>query len=166
MKLLRYPSAEKEVGFSLIELMVSLAIIALLSSAVLPLTHLNVQRGKEVALKSALRDIRKAIDDYKLAGDEGRIARNIELSGYPPSLEVLAEGVPDLKDVKGKRKIKFIRAIPRDPMQNDASLTNAETWGKRSYASEWDAPQAGEDVYDIYSLSEKTAINGSRYSEW
>lgn len=153
-------------GFTLIELMVTLTIMAMIASAVLPLSQLTVQRSKEVELRHALRELRNAIDAYKKAGDQGRIKKNVEMSGYPPSLEALVEGVEDLKDVKNKRKIKFIRAIPRDPMQQDNSLTNAQTWGKRSYDSDWDAPQEGVDIYDVYSMSDKTAINGLPYREW
>lgn len=146
--------------------MVTLTIMAMIATAVLPLSQLTVQRSKEVELRHALRELRNAIDAYKKAGDEGRIKKNVEMSGYPPSLEALAEGVEDQKDIKNKRKIKFIRAIPRDPMQQDNSLTNAQTWGKRSYDSDWDAPQEGADIYDVYSLSDKTAINGLPYGEW
>ncbi len=162
---MKYPAYSLS-GFSLIELMVTLAIIAMIASAVLPLTQLTVQRTKEVELRAALRELRNAIDAYKKAGDEGRIKKNAEMSGYPPSLEVLVEGVEDLKDFKNKRKIKFIRSIPRDPMQLDTSLSNAQTWGNRSYDSDWDSPQAGDDIYDVYSMSDKTAINGLPYREW
>ena len=162
---MKYPAYSLS-GFSLIELMVTLAIIAMVASAVLPLSQLTVQRSKEVELRAALRELRNAIDAYKKAGDEGRIKKNAEMSGYPSSLEVLVEGVEDLKDFKNKRKIKFIRSIPRDPMQLDTSLTNAQTWGNRSYDSDWDSPQAGDDIYDVYSMSDKTAINGLPYREW
>lgn len=162
---MKYPTYSLS-GFSLIELMVTLAIIAMIASAVLPLSQLTVQRSKEVELRAALRELRNAIDAYKKAGDEGRIKKNAEMSGYPTSLEVLLEGVEDLKDFKNKRKIKFIRSIPRDPMQLDTSLSNAQTWGNRSYDSDWDSPQAGDDIYDVYSMSDKTAINGLPYREW
>ncbi len=153
-------------GFSLIELMVTLAIIALLASAVLPLSQLAIQRSQEAELKTALRTLRNAIDAYKKAGDEGRIEKAFDASGYPPSLEILAEGVLDLKDLNNKRKLKFLRAIPRDPMQADTTLSNAQTWGKRSYDSDWNAPQSGEDIYDVYSMSPKKAINGLFYRDW
>ena len=153
-------------GFSLIELMVTLAIIALLASAVLPLSQLAVQRSHEAELKTALRTLRTAIDAYKKAGDEGRIQKAFDASGYPPSLEILAEGVPDFKDLNNKRKLKFLRAIPRDPMQPDTTLSNAQTWGKRSNDSDWNAPQSGEDIYDVYSMSPKKAINGLFYRDW
>lgn len=162
---MKYPAYSLS-GFSLIELMVTLAIIAMIASAVLPLSQLTVQRSKEVELRAALRELRNAIDAYKKAGDEGRIKKNAEMSGYPQSLEVLVEGVEDLNDLKNKRKLKFIRSIPRDPMQLDTSLTNAQTWGNRSYDSDWDSPQAGDDIYDVYSMSDKTAINGLPYREW
>lgn len=152
-------------GFTLIELMVTVAIVAILASVIVPLTQVSVQRSKEQDLKLALREIRTAIDAYKQAVDEGRIYRSIDTTGYPASLEMLVQGVPDLKDAK-ERKIYFLRRVPRDPMSADASLPAAATWGKRSYRSEPDNPREGEDVYDVYSLSERKGLDGRPYREW
>jgi general secretion pathway protein G len=152
-------------GFTFIELLMTVAILALLASVALPLAEVAVQRSKEQELRRALREIRGAIDAYKDAVDRGRIAKKADASGYPPSLEVLVSGVEDAKD-PDKKKIYFLRRLPRDPMNDDATLSAEETWGKRSYASPPKAPAAGADVFDVYSRSEKAGLNGVPYREW
>ena len=152
-------------GFTLIELLVTVVIIGLLASIALPMTELIVQRSKEQELRVALREIRTAIDVYRKVWDEGRIQRGVDDSGYPKSLEVLVEGVEDAKSPK-RVKIYFLRRIPRDPMVSDTRSAASETWGKRAYKSPPQDPQEGEDVYDVYSLSNKKGLNGVPYREW
>lgn len=152
-------------GFTLIELLVTVFLISILASAALPLAELTVQRNKEHDLRRALRDIREALNAYKQASDEGRIARNLGQSGYPPTLETLVEGVADAKDPAGA-KIYFMRRLPRDPFFLDKQAPAVQTWGKRSYASSAANPQEGADVYDVYSTSSKSGLNGIPYREW
>ena len=156
---------EYQKGFTIIELMVTFVILAILASIAAPLTQVVMQRNKEQELHMALRQIREAIDSYKTASDEGRIYKSMDESGYPPSLAVLENGVEDIKDPK-KRKLYFIRRIPRDPMYEDGKVSAENTWGKRSYQSTYDHPEEGKDIFDIYSLSDGTALNGTLYKEW
>ena len=152
-------------GFTLIELLVTLTILALLATLVVPVTQVAMQRKQEQELRRALRDIRGAIDAYKKAYDEGRVARSLNSTGYPKTLEVLVDGVPDLRNPK-RAKIFFLRRIPRDPFSSDPQLDAVQTWGKRSYASEAAEPQEGEDVYDVYSTSERLGLNDIPYKKW
>jgi general secretion pathway protein G len=152
-------------GFSLIELLVTLAILGLLASAAVPLAELNVRRAKEQELRHALREIRGALDAFKQASDDGRIARAADATGYPLSLQQLVEGVPAQRDPQ-KRPIYFLRRLPRDPFYAGPATDAAQTWFLRSYASPPDAPQSGQDVFDVMSTSEETGINGVPYRQW
>ena len=152
-------------GFTLIELVITVAIVAVLASVALPLNELIAQRAKEQDLRRALRDMRDAIDAYKQASDDGRIVKKVGESGYPKTLEELVSGVEDQKHPK-KQRIYFLRRIPRDPFATDPELTAPQTWGKRSYASPPDDPKEGDDVFDVFSLSPYVGINGRPYREW
>lgn len=156
---------KKSAGFTLIELLVALVLLALLITSAAPMMQLTAKRNKEQELKKSLWQIRDAIDAYKQAADDGLIKKSADQSGYPNSLQQLVIGVENSQDPK-KRKIYFMRNIPRDPFSNDSALTADETWGKRSYASSFETPEAGEDIYDVYSLSKETGINQQAYRDW
>lgn len=154
-----------EGGFTIVEMLVTVVIVSILATALIPLSQLANQRAKEKELREALHQIRAAIDAYKQAGDDGRISRKADESGYPHSLEELVDGVVDAKNPKGG-KLYFLRRIPRDPMYPDSSTVAAKTWGLRSYASSYEQPKEGADVFDIYSLTPGEALGGSPYREW
>ncbi|WP_020184120.1 MULTISPECIES: type II secretion system protein [Methylotenera] len=156
---------QKMAGFTLIELLVSLVLLAMLISAAAPLMQLTAKRNKEQELKKSLWQIRDAIDAYKQASDDGLIKKSADDSGYPESLQQLVIGVENIQDPK-KRKVYFMRSIPRDPFATDPELSAEETWAHRSYRSSFETPEAGEDVYDIHSLSNEIGINQQAYSEW
>lgn len=153
-------------GFTLIELVITVAIIGLLATAAWPMAELSVQRAREQELHFALREIRTALDAYKEAVDDGRVGNSVGKSGYPPSMGVLVDGVQDARDPDSKGRIYFLRQIPRDPMFADPGVANEETWGKRSYESSADEPMEGEDVFDVYSLSSGVGLNGIPYRNW
>ena len=161
---LRYLDSSVEKGFTLIELLVTVVIVAILASVAMPLSALSQQRAKEHELRQSLREIRTAIDAYKQAVDEGRVTRYLDQSGYPSKLSMLVEGVADVKNPTHK-KIYFLRRLPRDPFA-DGGMSAEDSWGKRCYASPPEAPREGKDVYDIYSLSEQSGLNGVPYQEW
>ncbi|MGQ5522317.1 type II secretion system protein [Chitinimonas sp. PSY-7] len=160
-----FSATTRAAGFTLIELLVTLTLLAIMATAVMPLTQLNARRAKEQELKLALRDIRSALDDYKRAADEGRIEKSATSTGYPKNLQVMVDGMEDRKSPE-KKRIYFLRRIPRDPFFPDETAPAAATWGYRSYQSPPDAPREGDDVYDVYSLSPETALNGRPYREW
>ena len=161
----RMDARRSQHGFTLIEMIVTLVIVALLSTIALPMAELTVRRNKEQELHSALREIRTALDAYKKAWDQGRIENSMDKSGYPESLEVLVDGVEDITAPE-KRKIYFLRRIPRDPFSTDLTLSPSDTWGKRSYESSAKEPKEGDDIYDIYSLSDGVDLRGVPYREW
>lgn len=152
-------------GFSLVELLVVVAIVSVLATIGLPLAELSHKRVQEEELRVALRQIRAALDEYKMAVNDGHVFKKEGDSGYPPDLATLVRGIPDAKSPKGRR-LYFLRRIPRDPFAPASVLLAEDTWALRSYASPADSPAPGRDVYDVYSKSTLTGLNGVRYSEW
>ena len=146
-------------GVTLIELIAAMAIISILATGILPLSVITYKRTKEIELRQNLRIIRKALDEYKRLVDEEKIQKDALASGYPKDLNVLVEGVY----LKGPvpKKVKFLRRIPKDPMTEDGE------WGLRSYTDEPDSEiWGGQDVYDVFSTSDKEALDGTYYRDW
>ena len=154
----------RDEGYTFVELIIVAAILAILASVAVPLVQVTVQRQREVELRRELRQMRDAIDKFKDAVDSGAIAQT-ELKpdneGYPPDLETLVEGVPAAGDATG-RKIRFgLRRIPIDPM------TNGTDWGMRSYQDKPDSTSWGrQNVFDVFTKSEATALDGTKYKDW
>jgi general secretion pathway protein G len=149
----------RQAGFTLVEMIAALTIMLVLTAVALPLARVQIQRRKETELRQALRDLRSAIDRYKDFADRGMIPTNADSFGYPPDLETLVKGVP----VKGAAtaKYKFLRRIPMDPFTGDA------TWGLRAMQDDPDSKSwSGGNVFDVYSKSYGTALNGTRYETW
>jgi general secretion pathway protein G len=150
-------------GFTFIELLVVSALLLVLASAAMPLAKVTMQRTREAELRRNLREIRTAIDKYKDAVDTGQIgATDVRAGseGYPPDLETLVEGVSVAGDASG-RKLKFLRRVPIDPM------TNSSEWGMRSYQDRPDSTSfGGQNVYDVYTKSTATGLDGTKYKDW
>ncbi|MEI6719584.1 MAG: hypothetical protein WCO67_02380 [Betaproteobacteria bacterium] len=146
------------------EVVITATILAVLALGALPMAELSVKRTREIEFRESLREIRTAIDAYKRAVDEGRVVRLANETGYPKTLRLLVDGVPDIK-TPDKAKIYFLRRLPRDPFAA-RGVDAEESWGKRSYASPPDAPQEGDDVYDVYSLSADIGLNEVPYRLW
>jgi general secretion pathway protein G len=150
----------KTIGFTLIELIVTVFIISILVGVAVPLARNSIKRQKEVELREALRDIRTAIDKYKDASDRGFIPAKVDSEGYPEKLQQLVDGV-DMNGTVGK-KLKLLRRIPIDPM------TNTTEWGLRSYQDDPknSASWGGQNVFDVYTKSQGTALDGTKYKDW
>jgi general secretion pathway protein G len=150
-------------GYTFVELIIVSTIVMILASAVMPLARVTVTRQREAELHRTLREIRTAIDRYKDAADTGAIGSldiKVGSEGYPPDLETLVEGVSPANDVTG-RKLKFLRKIPVDPM------THNTEWGLRSYQDKPDATRwGGQNVFDVYTTFEGTALDGTKYRDW
>lgn len=150
-------------GFTLIEMIVTFTILAILAGAVIPLAKTAVKREKEIELRRSLRLIREAIDAYKKLSDENKIEVEDKTEGYPPDLMALVEGVELKTESEGEegRIVKFLRRIPKDPMMNSYD------WGLRSYQDDFDSENwGGENVYDVYTKSPGIALDGTNYKEW
>ena len=150
-------------GFTFVELLVVCTLLLILASAIMPMAKVTVQRQREVELRRALREMRTAIDKFKEAADMQQISMfdmKAGAEGYPPDLETLVEGVSVVGDASG-RKLKFLRRIPIDPM------TNSTEWGMRSYQDKPDSTSwGGQNVYDVYTKSKGTALDGTKYIDW
>lgn len=152
-------AAGKAAGMTLLELIIACGILLVLASAALPLARVTVRRHKEALLREALREIRTAIDRYKDASDKNLIQVKAGTEGYPPDLDTLVKGV-DLASAQD-RHVRFLRKIPNDPMTGNAD------WGLRSVQDDADSGSwGGQDVFDVYSHSTATALDGSHYSDW
>jgi len=150
---------KKARGFTLIELLATVTIMAILVGMALPLARNSVKREREIELRQALHQMRKALDDFKQASDEGKIEKPNDTEGYPQTLDQLVDGVQMIG--QAGKNIKFLRKVPIDPM------TNSTDWGMRSYQDEANSQSwGGQNVFDVYSKSEGTAFDGTRYKDW
>jgi general secretion pathway protein G len=146
-------------GFTVVELAIVAAMIAILTAMVVPIARYTVKRQKELELKDQLRFMRNAIDKYKQYSDNGVIRIQLGSEGYPPDLDTLVDGVPQIGQIN--KKLKFLRQVPIDPMTGKAE------WGLRSFQDEPDSiAWGGQNIYDVHSLSGGRAIDGSYYKDW
>jgi general secretion pathway protein G len=156
---MRIVKGRGERGLTLLEVLIVISILLVIAGAALPVAKVGIKRQKELELRRALRDMRNAIDEYKRVSSQGMVLqRDVDAEGYPPDLETLVEGV---EQVGSTRKLKFLRRIPIDPMTGEAE------WGLRSYQDDHDSRSWGrQNVYDVYSLSQATALDGTQYEDW
>jgi general secretion pathway protein G len=152
-------------GFTLVELVVTLALVGVVALVSVPLFEITSTRMRETELRAALREIRTALDAYKSAADAGIVPKAAADSGYPPSLDVLVAGIESTKSADGRRVV-FLRRVPRDPFSPDPALEPSRQWATRGYGSPPDDPQPGADVFDVSSRSSRTGLNGIAYKEW
>lgn len=154
-------------GFTLIELVITLALVGVVALTALPLYEVSAARSREVELRASLRTLRTAIDAYKAAADSGQVAKGAADSGYPPSLETLVQGVEAAREnINGGRRLVFLRQIPRDPFAEDAAAPPARHWSTRAYGAAPDDFRSGDDVFDVASRSRRIGSNGVPYQEW
>lgn len=161
----RHVGSDRSSGYTVVELVVVLAVLALLATAVFPMAEITLQREREQELKRALWEIRDAIDAYKRASDQGLIPASPGALGYPPSLSALVSGTAPGGRATTAQRLVFLRRVPRDPFA-PAELPADQTWGLRSYLSTAEEPQPGSDVYDVYSRSERMGLNGVPLRAW
>ena len=151
------PHAKPELGFTLMELIIATTIMSILTLMALPLARVTIQREKEKELRQALWQMRDAIDRYKDAADLNMFQTKVDAQHYPPTLEDLTKGI----EAQGGKKIRFLRSIPTDPM------TKSKEWGMRSMQDDPDSDSwGGQSVFDVYSKSEGTALDGTKYKDW
>jgi general secretion pathway protein G len=144
-------------GFTLLELIVAAIILSVLTMMVLPLARVTIQRQKEKELRKALWEMRDAIDRYKDATDIHAVQTKVDSGGYPPDLDTLVKGV----EMQGGKKVRFLRAIPTDPM------TKSKDWGLRSMQDDPDSDSwGGQSVFDVFTKSDGTALDGTKYKDW
>lgn len=160
----RWPGPLGLRGFTMIELLVVMAILGVLAAAVMPLGETLLVAQKERELRRALQEIRTALDDYKHTMDSDPRAASTG-SGYPPNLQVLVQGTPDPRIAARGATLYFLRKVPRDPFA-DPKLAPEQTWRLRSYASPPDRPVPGVDVFDVHSSSDAMALDGTAYAQW
>jgi general secretion pathway protein G len=146
-------------GFSVVEMIIAFTIISILATAALPLLRVSIRRQREIELRRSLREIRDAIDKFKMASDQNLIEKKLDTEGYPPDLQTLVDGLPLMNTVD--KKIKFLRRIPKDPM------TGTTDWGLRSYQDDPGSTSwGGQNVFDVFSKSPGTALDDTKYSDW
>jgi general secretion pathway protein G len=169
----RISPLSRALGFTFIELVITVALVGLIATVSLPLYEVTVTRSKETDLRSALRTIRAGLDAYKAAVDAGTLTKVAGESGYPPSLEILTESleVANKQDFGidkplAAQRIVILRQLPRDPFFADPEVPAAQTWATRSYGSKADDPQSGTDVFDVSSTIMRTGLDGTAYNTW
>lgn len=161
----RHTPARTSTGFTLVEMLVVLAMMGILAALAWPVVDIVVQRDREQQLRRALWTLRDAIDDYKRARESGAVPLAPGESPYPPTLQALTQLYVDARPQAPSRNLRFLRAVPRDPFA-DAKLPAADTWVLRSFLSEASDPKPGADVYDVHSSSKAKALDGTLLKDW